>query len=91
MKFDENKHYRDNKGRFAKNAYRQNTEYDEILKDTRYAKRLDSAAMNKYSTVRQQVKKNGFAYTYVNDGIKSYYIKIKKSEDDFEYDVIKEW
>ena len=46
--------------------------------------------MNKYSTVRKKVDKLGYAITYVNDGNKGYLVRINKSDNDFDYDIINE-
>lgn len=91
--FDEKKHPRDNKGQFAEKEtkeYRQNTSYSEILQKDKKTKNLDSAVMNKYSSVRKKVEKIGYAITYVNDGDSSYSVKIIKSDDDFEYEILRE-
>ena len=56
-----------------------------------YSKRIDSAVYMKYSSVRKEVEKKGFAIIYINDGEKNYLIKINKSDNDFDYDIIKSW
>ena len=55
----------------------------------KYSKRLDSAVMNKYGSVRKNVDKLGYTAVVVNDGKYQYWIKINKSEDDFEYEIIR--
>lgn len=54
-----------------------------------YSKAVDSAVMSKYSTVRKKVDKYGFAIIKANDGKFQYWIKINKSDDDFDYDIIR--
>ena len=56
-----------------------------------YSKHIDSLVMDKYSTVIDKVQRKGFATVVVNDYKKSYVIIIKKSENDFEYDIIREF
>lgn len=56
-----------------------------------YSKSVDSAVMNKYSSVRRQVNKKGYATVKVNDGKNFYIVRINKSEDDFNYDILKVW
>ena len=57
----------------------------------RYSKHIDSLVMNKYSTVIDKVKRKGYATVVVNDYKKAYVVIIKKSENDFEYDIIREY
>ena len=54
-----------------------------------YSPKLDSAVMNKYSSVRKSVEKNGYAVVVVNDGKYKYLVKINNSKDDFDYDILK--
>ena len=54
-----------------------------------YSKSVDSAVMNKYSSVRKKVDKYGYAFisVFVNDH--RYWVKINKSDSDFDYDIIR--
>lgn len=79
-------------------TYRQNTTYDEILKNEKtvskkkkYSKAVDSAVMSKYSAVRDRVNKKGSATVKVNDGKNFYIVRINKSDDDFDYNILKAW
>ena len=56
-----------------------------------YSLKLDSAVMNKYSTVRKRVSKKGAAIIKVNDGKNFYIVRINKSDNDFDYDILKVW
>ena len=50
---------------------------------------IDSIVLKKYSVVRNQVERIGFAITNVFDGENEYWVKINKSEDDFDYEIIR--
>ncbi|MDY6367083.1 MAG: hypothetical protein SPL13_00980 [Clostridia bacterium] len=63
---------------------------DKVVKKY-YSRKLDSAVMNKYSSVRNRVNKKGSATVKVNDGKNFYIIRINKSDEDFNYDIIKVW
>lgn len=54
-----------------------------------YTKILDSAVMNKYSSVRKIVDKKGYSTITVSDGEYQYWVKIKKSDSDFEYEILR--
>lgn len=56
-----------------------------------YSKSVDSAVMNKYSSVRKKVDKFGFTIIKVNDGKNFYIVRINKSDNDFDYDILKVW
>lgn len=55
-----------------------------------YDKDIDSAVMKIYSTVRKKVEEIGFAYKPVNVKGKTYIVKINKSNDDFDYEIVGE-
>ena len=61
------------------------------LSKKQYSPKLDSAVMNKYSTVRKRVSKKGAATIKVNDGKNFYIVRINKSDNDFDYDILKVW
>lgn len=74
-------------------AYDSKDNFGELRKKVSKSKKtqkLTSAVMNKYSTVRKKVERKGFATIYVNDGGKGYIVRINKSDNDFDYDIIKE-
>lgn len=60
------------------------------LSKKQYSPKLDSAVMNKYSTVKRQVDKFGYAIVRVFVGDRKYWVKINKSEVDFDYDILRE-
>ena len=63
----------------------------DTINKKRYTRRLDSAVMYKYSSVRRLVEKRGYAIVEVHDGINHYWIRINKSSDDFDYDIIRKF
>ena len=77
----------------SEGAYDSKDNFGELRKKVSKSKKtqkLTSAVMNKYSTVRKKVDKLGYAIIYVNDGYKGYIVRINKSDNDFDYDIIKE-
>ena len=85
----------DDDGKFVPKdkAYDSRDDFKELKKrvnNSKKTKRLTSAVINKYSSVRKMVETIGYSITYVNDGTKSYLVKINKSADDFDYDIISE-
>ncbi len=45
--------------------------------------------MDSYSSVRKTVQKKGYANINVSDGEYMYIVRINKSSDDFNYDVLR--
>lgn len=81
------------KGKTETKGYDSKDNFGELnkrVRNSKKTKRLTSAIMNKYSTVRKKVNKFGYAITYVNDGNKGYMVRINKSDNDFDYDIINE-